>query len=131
MTDVDGEPTSVPVDLLVPENLAAGRGRRSANLPEDGKNAARWTPALEATIFDHTVMPIASFEPEVDPRGMSIRIKPEDRPWPGRCPMPRSEHWLPPTSRRCWPPTQLDRETLAVQLTPTSTTTATTAAPMR
>ena len=74
MTDVEGEPTSVPVDLLVPEQLAVGRGRRSANLPEHGKDAARWTPGLEATIFDHTEMPIVSLEPEVDSRETSIRV---------------------------------------------------------
>lgn len=74
MTDVEGEPTSVPVDLLVPEQLAVGRGRRSANLPEHGKNAARWTPGLEATIFDHTEMLIVSLEADVDPRETTIRV---------------------------------------------------------
>lgn len=74
ITDVEGEPTSVPVDLLVPEQLAVGHTRRSANLPEHGKNAARWTPGLEATVFDHTEMPIVSLEPTVDLRETSIRV---------------------------------------------------------
>jgi hypothetical protein len=74
MTEVEGKPVEVPVDLLVPEQVAVGRGRRSANLPEHGKNAARWTPGLEATLFDHTEMPILSLEPEVDSRETSIRV---------------------------------------------------------
>jgi hypothetical protein len=74
LTDVDGTPTCVPVDLLVPEQLATGRGSRDARLPEHGKNATRWTPGLEATIFDNTEMTIASLEPDLDPRQMSIRV---------------------------------------------------------
>jgi hypothetical protein len=74
MTDVDGTPTSVPVDLLVPEQLATGHGSRDARLPEHGKNATRWTPGLEATIFDNTEMTIPSLEPDVDPRQMTIRV---------------------------------------------------------
>jgi hypothetical protein len=73
-TDVEGEPTSVPVDLLVPEQLATGRGRRDARLPEHGKNAARWTPGLEATIYDNTKMAIASLEPDTDSRETTIRV---------------------------------------------------------
>jgi hypothetical protein len=59
---------------VVPEQLAAGRGRRDARLPEHDKNAARWTPGLEATIFDNTEMAIASLEPDVDSREMTIRV---------------------------------------------------------
>lgn len=73
-TDVDGKPTSVPVDLLVPEQSAPGRGRRDARLPEHGKNATRWTPGLEATLFDNTETTIASLEPDVDPRRTAIRV---------------------------------------------------------
>jgi hypothetical protein len=71
---VDGEPVSVPVDLLVPEVLAPRRGRRDARLPDHGTNATRWTPGLEATIFDNVQMPIASLEPDVDPRSTTINV---------------------------------------------------------
>jgi hypothetical protein len=74
LTDVDGTPTLIPVDLLVPEQLAIARGRRDARLPEHGKNATRWTPGIEATIFDNTEMLITSLEPHVDSREMTIRV---------------------------------------------------------
>lgn len=75
MTEVDGQLTPVPVDLLVPENLAPdNRGSRDARLPDHGKNATRWTPGLEATIFDNTELTIVSLEPHVDSRQMAIRV---------------------------------------------------------
>jgi hypothetical protein len=57
-----------------PEELASGHGRRDARLPDHGKNATRWTPGIEATVFDHTEMPIVSLEPDVDPRRATIRV---------------------------------------------------------
>lgn len=72
--DVDGKPIEIPVDLLVPEQLAAGHGRRDARLPEHGKNATRWTPGLEATVFDNTEMTITSLAPDADSRRATIRV---------------------------------------------------------
>jgi hypothetical protein len=66
-TMVDGTQADIPVDLLVPEALA-GRGRRSAELPGHGRNAARRTPGLEVAVVDHSDVVIASLEPDRDPR---------------------------------------------------------------
>ena len=71
---VNGENIHVPVDLLVPEALAPGHGKRDARLPEHGKNAARWTPGLEAIVLDNTEMTIASLDPETDTRIAAIRV---------------------------------------------------------
>ncbi|MEU4238654.1 hypothetical protein [Actinoplanes sp. NPDC026619] len=73
-TTVEGTPTMVSVDLLVPEQLATGHGRRDARLPDHGKNATRWTPGIEATVYDNTEMPIVSLEPDRDPRRTTIRV---------------------------------------------------------
>jgi hypothetical protein len=73
-TDVDGKQTLVPVDLLVPEALAYGNGRRDARLPNHGKNATRRVAGLEATVRDNVEMTITSLEIERDPRTMSIRV---------------------------------------------------------
>ncbi|MGI5179362.1 hypothetical protein ACQEVZ_23830 [Dactylosporangium sp. CA-152071] len=63
----------IPVDLLVPASLA-GPGRRSARLPEHGRNAARRTPGLEAAVADHGVLEIASLEPHVDQRVRAVSV---------------------------------------------------------
>jgi hypothetical protein len=72
-TLVDGTLTEIPVDLLVPETLA-GKGRRSADLPDHGKNAARRTPGLEAAVADHSLMVIESLEPELDTRSLRVPV---------------------------------------------------------
>ena len=71
---VDGQPQVVPVDLLVPDALAVGNGKRDARLPDHGRHATRRTPGLEAAILDHTTMEITSLEPEVDTRHAHIRV---------------------------------------------------------
>ncbi|WP_416902200.1 hypothetical protein [Micromonospora echinospora] len=73
-TDLNGEKVSVEVDLMVPEAMAIGRGKRDARLPEHGKNAARWAPGLEAAVLDNDEMPIGSLEPDRDLRKESIRV---------------------------------------------------------
>jgi hypothetical protein len=73
-TDVAGKRTLVPVDLLVPEALAYGNGRRDARLPNHGKNATRRVAGLEATVRDNVEMIITSLEIERDSRTMSIRV---------------------------------------------------------
>jgi hypothetical protein len=72
-TVANGATIEVPVDLLVPETLA-GRGRRSAKLPNHGKNAARRTPGLEATVADNSEVLIASLESEVDSRAVTVSV---------------------------------------------------------
>lgn len=71
---IEKETVFVPVDLLVPEALAPGRGKRDARLPDHGKNATRWTPGLEATIVDNTEMTVGSLEPDLDTRQATIRV---------------------------------------------------------
>jgi hypothetical protein len=73
-TDVAGKQTLVPVDLLVPEALAYGNGRRDAGLPNHGKNTTRRVAGLEATVRDNVKMTITSLEIERDSRTMSIRV---------------------------------------------------------
>ena len=53
----------VPVDLIVPEQLASKAGRRSARLPgEHGKATARKGPGLEGAVVDNAPMEIAALE---------------------------------------------------------------------
>ena len=73
LVSVDGKEMAVPVDLLVPEALA-GRGRRSAQLPAHGPNAARRTPGLEAAVADHSDVLITSLEPDTDPRALLVPV---------------------------------------------------------
>jgi hypothetical protein len=48
----------IPVDLMVPEALAGGSGRRSARIPPHCKNAARRAIGLEAAVVDYAPMRI-------------------------------------------------------------------------
>ena len=70
---VDGEIRQIPVDLLVPETLA-GKGSRSADLPDHEKNSARRTPGLEAVVVDHDELTIVSLEPDIDSREATIQV---------------------------------------------------------
>lgn len=60
--DVAGEPLLVPVDLIVPEAVATGGGRRGARLGVHGRRAARRTIGLEASLVDHAPMTIPTLE---------------------------------------------------------------------
>jgi hypothetical protein len=61
-------PTGIPVDLMVPEALAGGGGRRGARIPPHSRHATRRTPGLEAAVIDHTPMTIAALAPGDDRR---------------------------------------------------------------
>lgn len=63
-----------PVELLVPEGLHAGGGRRGARIPPHSKHAARVVPGLEAAAMSHRQMTITSLEPDRDSRGITMRI---------------------------------------------------------
>lgn len=52
----------VPVDLMVPEGIAGGAGRRSVRMPPHDKTAARRTVGLEAALIDNQVMKIPSLD---------------------------------------------------------------------
>ena len=55
------------VDILVPEEFAAGRGRRDAGIPGDNIRAARRVAGLEATLYDKDLMSIAPVDPTQRP----------------------------------------------------------------
>lgn len=55
---VAGKDVDLPVDLIVPNDLASGGGRRGARLGPHGKVAARKIPGLEAAIADNDEMDI-------------------------------------------------------------------------
>lgn len=52
----------IPVDLMVPEQLAGGSGRRSVQIPPHGKRAARRAAGLEAAVIDHSPMTVDSLD---------------------------------------------------------------------
>jgi hypothetical protein len=66
-------PTGIPVDLMVPEALAGGGGRRGARIPPHSRHATRRTPGLEAAVVDHAPMTIAALAPD-DDRTATINI---------------------------------------------------------
>ncbi len=64
----------VPVDLIVPEELASKAGRRSARLPgEHGKATARKSPGLEGAVVDNSPIELASLE-DSDARRISVNV---------------------------------------------------------
>lgn len=63
-----------PVDLLVPEGLHAGGGRRGARIAPHSKHAARVVAGLEAAAVSHRVMTIASLEPDLDRREIETHV---------------------------------------------------------
>lgn len=53
----------VPVDLIVPEELAPKAGRRAARLPgEHGKTTARLSPGLAGAVVDNGPLELVSLE---------------------------------------------------------------------
>jgi len=59
----------VPVDLIVPEELAPKAGRRAARLPgEHGKTTARKSPGLAGAVVDYSPVEIGSLD--ADARGV-------------------------------------------------------------
>lgn len=63
-----------PVELLVPEGLHAGGGRRGARIPPHSKHAARVVPGLEAAAVSYRQMTITSLEPDRDSRAIAIAV---------------------------------------------------------
>lgn len=62
----------VRIDIMVPEALA-GAGRRAARIPPHGKEVARKTPGLEATLIDNSVHKLFSFE-DRDSRTVHVKV---------------------------------------------------------
>ncbi|MDE0804531.1 MAG: hypothetical protein OSA99_14560 [Acidimicrobiales bacterium] len=68
------EEITVPVDLIVPKQLAPTAGRRSARLPgEHGKSSARKSPGLEGAVVDNSPIELASLEDD-DPRRITVNV---------------------------------------------------------
>ncbi len=69
---LDVDPVTVKVDLLVPEAVG-GPGRRAARIGEHGKRTARKARGLEAALLDSEPMEIGSLE-EADDRRFDIKV---------------------------------------------------------
>ena len=70
--EVDSVPTTVPVDLLVPEAVA-GAGRRGARLGDHGDRAGRRVRGLEGALVEHNTHTIRALG-DGDPRAYDIRV---------------------------------------------------------
>src|SRR5262249_33869214 len=69
---VAGVPTTIPVDLLVPEAVA-GAGRRAARLGHHGDRAGRRVRGLEGALVDNSVRRLNALDAG-DRRGFEIRV---------------------------------------------------------
>ncbi|GAA1316361.1 hypothetical protein ACFSWE_14780 [Leucobacter albus] len=65
-------PDGVPIDLMVPEQLA-GKGMRSAEIPPHDNRVARRALGLEAALVDNNEIVIASLDPQ-DSRTASAKV---------------------------------------------------------
>jgi hypothetical protein len=70
---VDGRPAMIPVDLMVPDALSPGGGRRSAGIPPHHKMTARKAIGLEAAVLDNDVMDVGSLDAS-DERRFPVRV---------------------------------------------------------
>jgi hypothetical protein len=63
----------IPVDLMVPEMLAGGGGRRGARIPPHDKKATRRARGLEAVLVDNTEIDVQGLDPR-DARTIRARV---------------------------------------------------------
>lgn len=63
----------VKVDLLVPEAVSPGTGRRAARLPGHQPMAARIVRGLEGVLVDHDVLALPALDP-TDPRVIDVKV---------------------------------------------------------
>ncbi|HWC15360.1 MAG TPA: hypothetical protein VG929_12330 [Actinomycetota bacterium] len=70
---IGGKDVDLPVDLIVPSDLASKAGRRGARLGPHGKVAARKIPGLEAAIQDNDVLKIEGIA-DNDGRVVSAKV---------------------------------------------------------
>lgn len=68
-------PEGIPVDLMVPEELAGpgGKSARAARLPPHARGALRRARGLEAELVDNDVMEVAALDPG-DQRRLPVRV---------------------------------------------------------
>ena len=69
---IAGVPTTVPVDVLVPEAVA-GTGRRAARLGDHGDRTGRRVRGLEGALVDHSGMRLTALGAD-DRRECDIRV---------------------------------------------------------
>jgi hypothetical protein len=66
-------PRGVPVDLMVPEQLAGAGGSRSVRIAPHSDRATRRTAGLEAEVVDQAPMIISALDPE-DTRRIEVNV---------------------------------------------------------
>lgn len=66
-------PDGIPVDLMIPEALAGGTGRRSVHIPPHDRHVARRAIGLEAAVVDHAPMTISALDP-ADHRSIELEV---------------------------------------------------------
>ncbi len=68
-------PAGVPVDLMVPQDLAGpgGRATRGARLPPHDKRAMRRATGLEAAIVDNSLETVPALDPQ-DERAFDVKV---------------------------------------------------------
>lgn len=72
---VGGTLHNIPVDLLVPEQLAGtGKSRRTARIAPHDRLSARKVAGLELMTIDNETVRIGSLEPETDRRSVEARV---------------------------------------------------------
>ncbi len=71
--NVGGAAVLIPVDLIVPEAVASGGGRRGARLGVHGKLAARRAVGLEGVLVDHSTMTVSALDP-ADARSVEVEV---------------------------------------------------------
>jgi hypothetical protein len=71
--EIGGREITVPIDLIVPSEVAPSGSRRSARLPGHGKRAARKTSGLEAALVDNEAIAIEALEAD-DRRSTRLRV---------------------------------------------------------
>lgn len=70
--DASGQPgawvnrAGIPVDIMVPDDLAGEGGRRGARIPPHGRRAARRARGLEAAVVDRSRMTVRALDPRDD-----------------------------------------------------------------
>lgn len=72
-TVIEGQEVIIPIDLIVPEGMASGGGRRAARLGPHGNRAARRAVGLEPALVDHSSMTIAALDP-ADNRTVTVEV---------------------------------------------------------
>jgi hypothetical protein len=70
---VDGRPTLIEVDLMVPGEFVTAKSRRSVTLPPHDRNAMRNTPGLAVAMEDNAVQTIDALDP-TDSRSMDVPV---------------------------------------------------------